>query len=192
MHIMIKNFIFILILTFTGPLFAVEVHGVEISEKISQPETKQILILNGTGIRTKFIFDIYIGALYLPSKSSDPQQIINSPEAKRISMHFLYDHIKKEKMTDGWSDAFAEVADETTLATLLDRIKQFNSYFPDIVEGDVVNIDFIPNTGASVTINNILQGTVAGDDFQKALLAIWFGDSPPNESLKDGMLGIVD
>ena len=194
MHIMIKNFIFIQILTFAGALPAVEVEGVNITEKISQPATKQILILNGTGIRTKFIFNIYVGALYLPNKSSDAKQIINSPEAKRISMHFLYDKVESKKMTEGWSDGFAEVLDEdeAALKALQPKIKQFNSYFPDIVKGDVVIIDFIPNTGASITINNNLKGTIAGDDFQKALLAIWFGDSPPNEELKDGMLGIVD
>ena len=192
MHTMTKNLAFILILVFSTPLLAVEVKGIHVKEKISQPSTKQTLILNGTGIRTKFIFDIYVGALYLPQKSSDAQQIINSPEAKRISMHFLYDKIEKQKMTDGWSDAFADNISETELANLKEQIKQFNSYFPDIVKGDVVVIDFIPNSGASITINTHLKGTIAGDDFQKALLAIWFGDSPPNEDLKEGMLGIVD
>mgnify|MGYP000500045574 CR=1 FL=1 len=90
------------------------------------------------------------------------------------------------------SDAFADAVDESQLAALLDQIKQFNSYFPDIVEGDVVILDFVPNTGVSVTINKVLMGTVAGDNFQKALLAVYLGDSPPNDDLKDGMLGIVD
>lgn len=192
MHIMIKNPTFIILLLFSTPIFAIEVEGVSVDEKITQAATKQTLILNGTGVRTKFIFDIYVGALYLPKKSSDAQQIINSPEAKRISLHFLYDKVESKKMTDGWSDAFEEAVDESRLAALKDRINQFNSYFPDIIKGDVVILDFIPKSGVSVTINKVLKGTVAGDDFQKALLAIYLGESPPNEGLKEGMLGIVD
>ncbi len=192
MQNMIKNFTFMLVLAFAGPLLAVEVKGVNVTESISQPATKQTLILNGTGVRTKFIFDIYVGALYLPTKSSDPQHIINSPMPKRISMHFLYDEIEKKKMTDGWIDGFSDNIDDARLKTLQPQITQFNSYFPDIVKGDIVVIDFIPQTGTTVTINNELQGTITGDDFQKALLSIWFGDSPPNEDLKEGMLGTVD
>jgi len=192
MHIMIKIPTFIIFLLFSAPIFAIEVEGVSVDEKITQAATKQTLILNGTGVRTKFIFDIYVGALYLPKKSSNAQQIINDSQAKRISLHFLYDKVESKKMTDGWSDAFAESVDEASLVALKDRINQFNSYFPDIIKGDVVVLDFIPNSGVSVTINKALKGTVAGDDFQKALLAVYLGDSPPNEGLKEGMLGIVD
>ncbi len=192
MHIMIKNLAFILLMTLAAPLFALEVEGIKLENEITQQATQQTLILNGAGVRTKFIFDIYVGSLYLPKKSSDAQQIINGSEAKRISMNFLYDKIESKKMTDGWSDAFADAVDEATLARLKDRIKQFNRYFPDIVEGDVVVLDFIPNSGVSVVINNKVKGIVPGADFQKALLAIYFGDSPPNAGLKDGMLGIVD
>ncbi len=192
MDIMIKNLAFIIILLTTTPLRAVEVNGINIDDKITQPATNQTLILNGTGLRTKFIFDIYIGALYLPTKTSDAKHVINGPEAKRISMNFLYDKVESKKMTDGWSDGFSEAVDDASFKALQPQIKQFNSYFPDIVKGDVVVIDFIPETGTSVTINNVEKGIVAGDDFQKALLAIWFGDSPPNEELKDGMLGITE
>jgi len=190
MHTMIKSLAFSAILLFSSAINAIEVNGVSVDETITQSATKQTLILNGTGVRTKFIFDIYVGALYLTKKTSDAQKIINGPEAKRISLSFLYDKVESKKMTDGWSDAFADAVDEPRLAKLLDRIKQFNSYFPDIVKGDVVILDFIPNSGVTVSINNTEKGTVPGADFQSALLVVYFGDSPPNEDLKDGMLGI--
>ena len=177
---------------YIGSLSAVEVKGVKIAEKVTQTESKQTLILNGTGMRSKFIFNIYIGALYLPQKTTDPKQVINSADAKRVAMHFLYDKVEKKKMTDGWSDGFSDALDKASMQSMQARIDQFNSFFPDMVEGDTVIIDFIPAQGTVVMINNNLKGTIAGADFQKALLTIWFGDSPPNEELKDGMLGIVD
>ncbi len=34
-----------------------------------------------------------------------------------------------------------------------------------------------------------VKGTIEGDDFAKALLAIWLGGDPPNPEIKAGMLG---
>jgi hypothetical protein len=35
----------------------------------------------------------------------------------------------------------------------------------------------------------VVKGTLAGDDFSRALLSIWLGASPPNPELKSGLLG---
>lgn len=193
MHTIIKSLIIFLCLGISGSLFAIEVKGVNIPDSatvIGPPDQK--LVLNGTGIRTKFVFNIYIGALYLPQKTKDAKKVINDPVFKRISMYFLYDEISKKKMTDGWTDGFKDNLDDDTFKKLQPQIKQFNSFFPDIVKGNTVVIDFIPGKGSVVTINDRLQGTVAGEDFQKALLSIWFGKDPPNEALKKGMLNISD
>jgi len=181
-----------LLMTLSASLCAVEVKGIQIQDHVAQAGAKQSLVLNGTGIRTKFIFDIYVGALYLPKKSANAKQIINSSDAKRISMHFIYDKVEKKKMTDAWTEGFEDATDDAAFKAMQPRINQFNGFFPDMVKGDTIIIDFIPNKGTQVTINKALKGTVAGDDFQKALLSMWLGDSPPNEELKDGMLGIVE
>ena len=34
-----------------------------------------------------------------------------------------------------------------------------------------------------------VNGTIKGDDFAKAYLAIWLGGDPPNPEIKAGMLG---
>ncbi|MGD8927273.1 MAG: chalcone isomerase family protein, partial [Thioalkalispiraceae bacterium] len=48
-----------------GYVFALAIAGIDIPEHIRQKATQHELVLNGAGIRSKFIFDIYVGALYL-------------------------------------------------------------------------------------------------------------------------------
>ncbi|NOX76798.1 MAG: chalcone isomerase, partial [Gammaproteobacteria bacterium] len=60
-----------LLLLFFLPVggYALEVAKVNIPEQIKLADTT--LTLNGAGIRSKFFFDIYVGALYLPQKTRD-------------------------------------------------------------------------------------------------------------------------
>lgn len=185
------HFIIIFYVLFSHVAYGVEVKGINIADHVTQSESDQALILNGTGMRTKFFFDIYIGALYLSEKSSNANGIIGSTTPKRVAMHFLRDKIEKKKLTDGWNDALADAVGKEIVKTLKSKIDQFNSYFPDIVKGDTVVIDFIPNQGTVISINEQRKGIIPGDDFQRTLLSIWLGESPPNAALKEGMLGIA-
>lgn len=189
-HRLFCGFIFFMLIS--GIAGAKEIKGIKLPEQITQPQTGQTLVLNGAGIRAKFIFDIYVGALYLTRTSSDPKQIIDSPAPKRITMYFVYGKIKKKTMTDAWDDAFDDALDKAAYQALKTRIAQFDSFFPDIDKGDKVVIDFVPKRGAVISINGQRKGVVTGDDFQRALLRIWLGDSPADESLKKGMLGISE
>lgn len=74
---------------------AVTIADVNITEAVSHSEQSTKLILNGAGIRSKFIFDIYIGSLYLETKQNTPDNVYKAPGEKRISMHFLYSEVSK-------------------------------------------------------------------------------------------------
>ena len=177
----------------SGSALALQIENIEIPPQITQTGTQQILKLNGAGIRTKFIFDIYVGALYLSMNSKDAKQILNDTSSKRISMHFLYGKIDKEKMTSGWTDGFEDNLSDAQFAALKPSIDKFNAAFDsDTVKGDIVIIDFIGNKETSVTINGAEKVHVAGADFQRAVLSIWLGESPADEDLKEAMLGIVE
>ena len=69
------------------------------------------------------------------------------------------------------------------------RVSSFNALFTDAVEGDEFTLDFTPGAGTRVTRNGKLLGTIEGDDFNRALLAIWLGERPADRRLKKAMLG---
>ena len=178
-----------LVFLISGQLAALELKGIEIPQKFTQKSSGKELVLNGSGIRTKFVFSIYVGALHVAQKSKDPVAIINSDSAKAVTMYFLYDKIEKKKLTDGWTEGFEENLSEEMFSKLKTKIDQFNSYFPDVVSGDIVLIDFLPSGNTQLTINNKVVGEVKGKDFQQAVLKIWLGNEPADEDLKNGMLG---
>jgi hypothetical protein len=43
--------------------------------------------------------------------------------------------------------------------------------------------------GVEVEIAGRPVGTIEGEDFARALLAVWLGAAPPNPELKTGLLG---
>ena len=176
-----------LFLTFS--LQAQTISGIEIEETVLIADNTTPLVLNGAGIRSKFVFDIYIGSLYLTTKHTSADAIYTAPGAKRISMHFLYDEVGKEKLIDGWNDGFEGNLSKDELQKLKSRISQFNALFDTVKKGDVINLDFIPDKGTIVAINNKVKGTISGNDFFTAVLKIWLGDEPADSDLKTAMLG---
>jgi hypothetical protein len=53
----------------------------------------------------------------------------------------------------------------------------------------VILIDYLPGSGTRITVNGAAKGTIAGEDFNRALLRIWLGDNPADSDLKKGLLG---
>ena len=177
-------------LIFTLPSSAVEIAKVAIPEQAEVAGLNQPLVLNGAGIRYKFVFKIYIGALYLPEKNQNAESIIASQGGKRILMHFLYDKVQKRDMDKAWKEGFEDNLDKQMLEQLGQRMDDFSALFTDAVEGDAIWIDNIPGKGARVTINGTEKGTIPGDDFYPALLQIWIGKEPVTTALKKEMLGM--
>lgn len=168
------------------------VASIDIPDSISHSSQSTKLVLNGAGIRTKFIFDIYVGALYLEKKQNSANAVYTQQGEKRVSMHFLYDEISKEKLTNAWSDGFNSNHSSEELGKLNARITQFNNLFTPAKKGDVINLNFIPGKGTTVVVNNKKMGTVKGDDFFTAVLKIWLGDQPADSDLKNAMLGQIE
>ena len=165
---------------------------VSLPDKVTLEGSDVELQLNGMGYRTKFVFKIYVAALYTESSvaSRDSVQSVKGP--KRIVMHMLYDEVERGKIIDGWNEGFEENNSEDKLANLQARIDTFNSYFSDLKKGDVLLYDYIPEKGTRVTINGEEKGVIEGADFYSALLDIWLGDEPADDDLKDAMLGIAN
>ncbi len=169
---------------------ALQIAGVTLPDRVRPPGMEEELVLNGAGIRRKFFFKIYIGALYLPTRLDTAAAILDGNGPNRVLMHFLYDEVSARKLTEGWISGFEANLDTTGLAALGPRIQQFTTLFRDAVRGDRIWIDHLPGTGTRVSINGREQGVVPGDDFNRALLRIWLGEAPVSGDLKRAMLGV--
>lgn len=185
-------FMLLNVLLFSTVTEARQLDDVSMPDKVTLDGTDVELQLNGMGYRTKFVFNIYVGALYTESsvKTRDAVQALSGP--KRVVMHMVYDEVESKKITDGWNEGFEENNSDEQLAKLQSRIKTFNSYFPDLKKGDVLLYDYVPATGTRVIINGEEKGVIEGADFYAALLDIWLGEEPADDDLKEAMLGEID
>ena len=166
-----------------------EVAGVKVPENISIDESGTQLVLNGAGIRKKFFIKIYVGSLYLPTKQNKVDAILAETGSKRITMHFLYKELSAEKLVNGWNEGFTGNNSAEVVKSLQDRINRFNKLFRTVKKGDVIRLDYLPEKGTQVLINDKLMGTVEGNDFNQAILKIWLGKKPADDGLKKAWLG---
>ena len=182
-------FMLLAVTLFSTSSQARQLDDVTLPDSIKLDGTDVSLQLNGMGYRTKFIFNIYVGALYTEKKveSRDAVQALKGP--KRVVMHMVYDEVNREKITNGWNEGFKENNSDEQMEKLRARLDTFNSYFPDLKENDVMFYDYIPGKGTRVTINGDVKGVIEGADFYAALLDVWLGEEPADEDLKEAMLG---
>jgi len=172
------------------PAASVTIDDIEIPDTLTVADEGPALVLNGAGIREKLFLDIYIGALYLPAKSSDAQAILSAPGPACVAMHFLYKQVSKEKITDAWEDGLAANKTTTEMQAIQPQLEKFNALFRTMHKGEVIRICYLPGAGTEVRINGERRGKVEGETFFHALLAIWLGTHPVSNDLKQGMLGI--
>jgi hypothetical protein len=133
-----------------------------------------------------------VGALYLESVANTREEVLSQSGAKRVFMHFVYDEVPAEKLVKGWNQGFEDNLTVEQLAVLAERVKTFNAMFDTVHAGDEVLLDYLPELGTRVTIKGEVKGVIGGEDFSRALLDIWLGDEPADDSLKAAMLNAED
>lgn len=132
---------------------------------------------------------MYIGALYLKSKSKDAGSIIKANEAMSIKLHIVSSLISSDKMITAIDEGFQNSTGGKT-APLDARIKQFKAAFNEKIKvGDVFDIQYDPAKGVTILKNGKQSGLITGQDFKSALFGIWLCDKPADKDLKAKMLG---
>jgi len=171
-------------------VFPVNLHAGTLAN-VTLPDSVQAggktLVLNGMGLRSKMMFKVYVGGLYLEQKSADASAIIKADAPKRVVMHFMRD-VSKNQMTDAYKEGFENNAPDA-MKTMKGEIDRFLAALEAIKEGQEMSVTYVPGTGTTLTINGQEKLTIAGPGFAQALFSVWLGPKPPNESLKKGLLG---
>jgi hypothetical protein len=158
---------------------------------VTLPDTAQIgsttLVLNGLGLRTKYMVKVYVAGLYLPQKSSDATAIVNADAPKRIVMHFLHGASKKQ-MSDAFDESFSDNTPDARKTMQADIDRTLGALEP-VKEGDQMVFTYVPGTGTTLAINSNDKMTIAGPAFGRMLFSVRLGPKPPNAGLKKGILG---
>ena len=177
----------VMILAFTvvpGTLPAGELAGITLDDTLRIGE--KTATLTGMGIRTKTFLKIkvYVAGLYLENPSNDPSAIIDTNQAKAITMNFLYKEVEGKKLQESWRDGF-KANTPAAGPDLKKRMDKFVSLFSAAaMKGDSYIFAYEPGKGTTVTLKDSIKATIPGADFAGALMAIWFGDKLGDGGLK--------
>ncbi len=145
------------------------------------------LVLNGLGLRTKFMVKVYVAGLYLEQKSSDANAILQSQGPKRLVMHFVRD-VSKKQMADAFEEGFNDNAADA-VKTMKGDIDRLLGALDDVKKDQEMVVTEVPGTGTTLSIAGKDRVTIPAPAFGRVMFSIWLGPKPPNSDLKKGLLG---
>lgn len=184
-----KKLIAILLLCVSMQTMAQELGGAKFDDGVRVDNAP--LVLNGVGLRSILFLKMYVAGLYLPEKMTNAEAVLANKGAKRIALHVLND-TDSEHFLKGFRKGFEKNHNAQEMAELRDRMEAFVHMFDAVTKvkkGDVIALDWRPENGTRIRLNESELGTIAGEDFYRALLSIWIGEKPVSSDLKKGLLG---
>ena len=150
------------------------------------------LQLNGVGLRSAFIYQVYLAGLYLPTRAASGPEVLAQAGAKRLQLRMLMDG-PSDEFAKAFTGGITKRTPADQVSAMRERIAAFDHTLRsvgDVKKGDVVNLDFEPAVGLTMTVNGKAVGApVPGADLYAALLAIFVGERPVDAKMKAGMLG---
>lgn len=181
-----------------GSLLAFGLHNASAAEVggIKFEETAKVagrdLALNGAGLRTRFMIKVYAAGLYVSEKKRTAAEIQKLDGPRR--MHIV---LMRDMDTSTLSDAFmsglnsnVDAGEKSRLAAQTAKFAQLFTTIPAVKKGDVLLLDWIPGSGTQVEMNGRKLGEPIPElAFYNAVLRIWLGDKPVDDSLKAQLLG---
>jgi len=175
----------IMTVSFRFAAHAVELDGVPV------PPTIQVggktLYLNGYGERTYSVLGIHIYAasLYLEHLSTDPEEIIQSPETKLLSVRFEH-AVNADQAREAWRTG---LANNCIAPCHLDPedVEAFLARVPAMTPGEYFYLEFSQNM-ATVSANGEQIGQISRPQFANAMLATFLGPHPASLELRQELL----
>lgn len=154
----------------------------------------QKLVLNGAGIRYKAIFKVYTAGLYLKDKAATPDAVFSTAGPKRLSIHMLRE-IDANELGKLFTKGMEANAPREEFVKCINGVLKLSEVFASrkqLNSGDNFSVDYVPGVGSTLLLNGktIMADPIKEPEFFTALLRIWLGDKPADDSLKDALLGI--
>ena len=144
---------------------------------------------NGQGTRIIFFMKVYEGSLYLETKNSNAEEIVNLDAPMAIRIDVISSIVTADAMKRALSEGLEKSTGNNT-DPIRNEMEQLSSVFStDVSSGDFYEFIYLPKTGINVLKNSELEELIKGMDFKKAFFGIFLSDNPIQKNLKKAMLG---
>lgn len=169
---------------------AVQVAGVDYPERATV--ASQALLLNGAGIRYRFVVKVYTAGLYLPSRTASAAQALSMPGAKRLHIEMLRD-IDGNTLGRLFTRGMEDNSTRGEFAKAIPGTLQLSELFvakKNLKAGEHFSVEWRPGVGTVILVNGEAMGRpIVEPEFFAAMLRIWLGPKPADDTLKAQLLG---
>lgn len=158
----------------------------------------QKLVLNGSAVRKRGYFKSDLTSLYMPKKTSNPEDVYKLDGPRRIQLILLRDFaastISRIFQTD-----FKMVATEDEFRRLTGPFGEIGAAYASlnkVQRGDVINLDWEPGVGWTAENNGVpvvfngSKRSIKSELAYQIYLRMYIGENAP-ENVRAGMLGLT-
>ena len=182
---------FLFLLCVAIPLTALP--GVEVSSK-AIPDSATVgsatVPLSGAALlKYKWVISLYVAGLYVPAGTAHTAAAAVAVSPKRLLMDYARD-IPREKMVEATDGTIGNGLSEAQRTALQPSLTAWNALYPAPRENDVLTFDHLPGGVLIMSLNGTEVGRLTDEAFAQALFAIWIGEQPVKESLRDTLIGL--
>src|SRR5262249_54353116 len=85
-----------------GTAWAGELAGVSMPDRATVGG--QPVVLNGMGLREKYLIDVFVGGPYLTTPTHDDATAIDAESPKRVELHFVYSEVPRDKIVETFEE----------------------------------------------------------------------------------------
>lgn len=173
-----------------GSVFAdVMIESIPYSDHVTVGE--ETLILNGAGLRKKFVFKVYSAGLYLNRTVKTEVDAMALSGNKRVKLGLLRD-VSASSFVGALEEGIEENTPKERAAAIAGDLKALIAVMNkigDVHEGDIVHFDYSETELTSVSVNGRVIGEkIGGKDLYNAVLGIWLGLKAIDSDLKKSLL----
>ncbi|ROQ20852.1 TonB family protein [Marinimicrobium koreense] len=146
--------------------------------------------LNGLASHQELGNEMFIGALYLESRTDSADTALNSPGAKRMELRITADNgIPSRRFSRMWIEGVSINNSGSALTAQADNMVAFSNLFRGrLRRNDVVTIELNPGTGVAVGLNGVELGVIEDEPFFNLLARAWVGNVPLSSTFRDNLL----
>lgn len=148
----------------------------------------------GTGLSTRFRIPICTVALYVPDRLFAPDEVVRRPEPRRILLRLhrglrMSDFATAIELTAERLPWIGAEGRGMFRRTINDVVREM----PDLRDGDVLTLDWVPRSGVQIRLNGrLLIPPVPSEEVYQILVGFWVGEHSNDLSLSRRLLGQTD
>ncbi|MGR6873749.1 chalcone isomerase family protein [Pseudomonas sp. HK3] len=152
------------------------------------------LQLNGVASYNELNKEYYIAGLLLSERISDPAEIGIYKNHKQMKLIVTADRWSPRQWKKQWQN---NIAINNTLLSSDNQLQKDLAYFTsflskDLTNGDELVIEYYPQTGTRIQLNNLEFITTQDDRLFNYLVNTWIGKLPPSRDFKNRILSLQD